>query len=397
MTTFAQAGDALEIRHQHEVVRIEPWGRDSVRVRAAQGAVPESDVGALQERPAGGAAAVTTGDAEGRLVNGALTVEAEMPVGDGPAPSPLLRFLRTDDGAELLAEARAHFWWPGSRLYTAVGNGHHRLEQRFAAYDGREAVRPRPAPARPARPEGPRRSTWSSATPRSASRCCTSSRGYTLLWNNPAIGRVELAGNGTRWVGGLGPADRLLDHRRRSRPTRSAATARRRAVRRCCRSGRRASGSASCATARRTNSSRWHGSTSGAGCRCRVIVCDFFHWTHLGDWKFDPAEWPDPAAMVAGAGRAGRQAGGVVWPSVSPLTENHQLHGAARVLHRHASTARWRTPTGPTRRSPSTVQVAFYDADEPGGPRVRLVAGAARTTWSRTASRRSGWTPASRS
>ena len=28
----------------------------------------------------------------------------------------------------------------------------------------------------------------------------TSSRGYTLLWNNPAIGRVELAGNGTRWV-----------------------------------------------------------------------------------------------------------------------------------------------------------------------------------------------------
>ena len=28
----------------------------------------------------------------------------------------------------------------------------------------------------------------------------TSSRGYTLLWNSPAIGRVELAGNGTRWV-----------------------------------------------------------------------------------------------------------------------------------------------------------------------------------------------------
>ena len=34
------------------------------------------------------------------------------------------------------AEERAHFWWPGSRLYTPTGNGHHRLEQRFAAYDG---------------------------------------------------------------------------------------------------------------------------------------------------------------------------------------------------------------------------------------------------------------------
>ena len=27
-----------------------------------------------------------------------------------------------------------------------------------------------------------------------------SSRGYGLLWNNPAIGRVELAETGTRWV-----------------------------------------------------------------------------------------------------------------------------------------------------------------------------------------------------
>ena len=26
-----------------------------------------------------------------------------------------------------------------------------------------------------------------------------SNRGYGLLWNSPAIGRVELASNGTRW------------------------------------------------------------------------------------------------------------------------------------------------------------------------------------------------------
>ncbi len=30
-----------------------------------------------------------------------------------------------------------------------------------------------------------------------------------------------------------------------------------------------------------------------------VIVADFFHWTAMGDYRFDPAEWPDPAAMVA--------------------------------------------------------------------------------------------------
>ena len=27
-----------------------------------------------------------------------------------------------------------------------------------------------------------------------------SSRGYGFLWNNPAVGRVELAASGTRWV-----------------------------------------------------------------------------------------------------------------------------------------------------------------------------------------------------
>ena len=35
-----------------------------------------------------------------------------------------------------------------------------------------------------------------------------------------------------------------------------------------------------------------------------VIVCDYFHWTHLGDWKFDPAEWPDPAGDGRRAARS---------------------------------------------------------------------------------------------
>ncbi len=59
MTTFSNDGDAFEVRHQHEVLRVEPWGPDSVRVRAAMGLLPLSDVGALQERPAGGTATLT--------------------------------------------------------------------------------------------------------------------------------------------------------------------------------------------------------------------------------------------------------------------------------------------------------------------------------------------------
>ena len=30
-----------------------------------------------------------------------------------------------------------------------------------------------------------------------------------------------------------------------------------------------------------------------------VIVCDFFHWPKMGDFRFDEEFFPDPQAMVA--------------------------------------------------------------------------------------------------
>ena len=62
------------------------------------------------------------------LVNGKLKAEI--------SPEGLVSFSRFDGGAELLSEQKAHFWWPGPRLFLANGNGHYRLEQRFKAYEG---------------------------------------------------------------------------------------------------------------------------------------------------------------------------------------------------------------------------------------------------------------------
>jgi len=80
----------------------------------------------------------------------------------------------------------------------ANGNGHYRIEQRFKAYDER-SLRSRSAPPRPVRSEGPRYG------PGPAKRGGFSAlhgleQGYGFLWNSPAVGRVELANNGTRWV-----------------------------------------------------------------------------------------------------------------------------------------------------------------------------------------------------
>src|ERR1019366_2965641 len=54
-----------------------------------------------------------------------------------------------------------------------------------------------------------------------------------------------------------------------------------------------------------------------------VIVIDFFHWTRQGEWKFDPAEWPDPQAMVDELRALGVELVVSVWPSVNPDSENH--------------------------------------------------------------------------
>src|SRR5262249_59935896 len=53
-----------------------------------------------------------------------------------------------------------------------------------------------------------------------------------------------------------------------------------------------------------------------------VIVSDYFHWTHMGDWKFDPEEWPDPSAMVDELNGLGVKLMVSVWPTVNPLSGN---------------------------------------------------------------------------
>lgn len=95
-----------------------------------------------------------------------------------------------------------------------------------------------------------------------------------------------------------------------------------------------------------------------------MIVCDFFHWTHLGEWKFGLNEWPDPAAMVRELDGLGIKLVVSVWPSVSPLSENHPVMeqrgyfiGTQYGPMAHAD---W-----PDKEVASTVQVAFYDATNP--------------------------------
>jgi len=55
-----------------------------------------------------------------------------------------------------------------------------------------------------------------------------------------------------------------------------------------------------------------------------VIVVDFFHWPHEGDWKFDEDYWPDPAGMVRELREMHIMLMVSIWPTVDGESENYE-------------------------------------------------------------------------
>ena len=54
-----------------------------------------------------------------------------------------------------------------------------------------------------------------------------------------------------------------------------------------------------------------------------VIVIDFFHWTLQGEWKFDLRYWPDPRKMADELHAMGIEPVISIWPTVDHQSENY--------------------------------------------------------------------------
>lgn len=55
-----------------------------------------------------------------------------------------------------------------------------------------------------------------------------------------------------------------------------------------------------------------------------VIVCDFFHWPHMGDFRFDEEFFPDPDAMVKELEEMGIKLMVSIWPQIALDSESFQ-------------------------------------------------------------------------
>ncbi len=351
---FRPCAGGVEWTAKQEILRVEAWGRDAVRVRSRLGGPILDDVpGALLE-PSATAPRVEVEADHARVVNGAVTVEISL--------TGRLRFLRTEDGRELLAEQDAHFWWPGPRPRTAHGNGYYRIEQQFRAYPDEKLF----GLGQHQHGLFDQKGAVVDLVQRNAEVSIPfllSSRGYGLLWNNPAIGRVELAANGTRWVA---DSARQLDYWVTAGTPSELLARYADATGHAPRMPEWATGLWQSKLRYRTQEEllevarEYH----ERGLPLSVIVCDFFHWTHLGEWRFDPAEWPDPAAAVKELAEYGTRLMVSVWPSVSPLSENH-AEMERRGLFIGTEYGPMAHADWPDKGVDTPVQVAFYDATNP--------------------------------
>ncbi|ONI91929.1 family 31 glucosidase [Saccharothrix sp. ALI-22-I] len=341
--------EALEWSAPDVVVRVEPWGADSLRVRVARDSLRDDLPGALLiPKPPAGDPVV----GERRIVNGAITAELD--------ERGHLRFVDTASGAELLAEAPPYIWWPGPRHFTSEG-----LEQRFRGYPGERFY----GLGQHGHGRLDQKGCVIDLVQRNGEVTIpflVSSRGYGLLWHNPAIGRVELGMDITRWVArdshqidywitaGDRPADILARYAEATGHTPMMPEW--------------AAGFWQSKLRYKTQDellavAREH---HGRGLPLSVIVADFFHWPAMGSWRFDPTSWPDPGAMVRELEEMGVRLMVSVWPNVGPGSENYEPMRRAGLLVGRAggglTRQHWPDPSG-------YVETAYVDSTNPAARR----------------------------
>ena len=192
-----------------------------------------------------------------------------------------------------------------------------------------------------------------------------SSRGYGFLWNNPAVGRVELGMDATRWVAEAAPQ---IDYWITTGENPAEIL-----------------GNYAAVTGHAPEFPEWASGFWQSKLRyasqdelekvameyhrrhlpLSVIVIDFFHWTRQGDWQFDPQFWPDPAGMVNRLEALGIKVMVSVWPTVNRLSKNfmEMWHKNYIIQNKSGSAGQMYFVDN---HAEDGVYVHYYDSTHPG-------------------------------
>jgi len=184
-----------------------------------------------------------------------------------------------------------------------------------------------------------------------------SNLGYGLLWNNPGIGKVSFGRNVTEWTAN---STKQLDYWITAGDTPAEIEE----------SYAKATGTVpmmpdyamgfwQCKLRYQTQEELLEVAHEykRRGLPISVIVIDFFHWPKQGEWKFDLDYWPDPDGMVKELKQIGIELMVSIWPTVDKTSENYN-----KMLERGYLV---RTDRGIRTTMDFLGDTVFYDATNP--------------------------------
>jgi alpha-D-xyloside xylohydrolase len=331
MSELIEKTNCINWRFDQHTLRIEPWGRNSLRVRATCKPEFNTQDWALLPQPLFDTTIVrgaeTLSIANGNI-RAEVNIRGQLAFFNQRGELLLEEFWRQRTTVGIGATEKSQDKYISAlkidaREFKPIPGGKHQLSVRFESWDEEKIYG-----------MGQYQQPWldlKGCTLELAQRnsqasvpFMLSSRGYGFFWNNPAIGETAFAKNYTRWVAKV--TDQM-DYWITAADTPAEIT----------RQYAEATGKAPMMPAFATGfwQSKLRYRTQQEvldvareykrrNLPLSVIVIDFFHWPNQGTWQFDPRDWPDPKAMVDELKSLGIEPMVSVWPTVDSRTDNYR-------------------------------------------------------------------------
>lgn len=312
----------LIYRNDGEILQIEAWGENSLRVRGTKTAkVSEKAWALLDPKPC--TAKVSINGKVATITNGKITAEINefgwLSYYNQNRKLLLEERWRVNNGGLKTSPLAI----TGREYRPIIGSSDYQITVRFEGQDNEKIFGLGQRQEKQLNMKGcslelAQRNTQSSIP------FALSSLGYGMLWNNPAIGRVTFANNVTEWTAecsehidmwitaGDTPAEIEEEYANATGKVPMMPDY--------------ATGFWQCKLRYKTQDQLLSVAREykKRGIPISVIVCDFFHWPNQGEWKFDPKYWPDPKAMVDELKNMGIELMVSIWPTVDVNSENYE-------------------------------------------------------------------------